>query len=310
MRYDYTRLQEFRKENDIELLKDYSQDSINIFSFIEGKCLNTNCFNTFNKSFRSLVKTNGYCWHCSTKTGFIKQKQTMIEKYGEENPLKVEKIKNKMKNTCLEKYGTEYASQSQEFKDKIKNTCLEKYGTEYASQSQEFKDKMRQNCLEKHGVEHHLMREDVKNKRKETNLEKFGVEYVSQCPEIMDKINNSSYSKKDFIMPSGNIIKCQGYEPFALTELLEIYLIKEEDIITGCKNVPKIWYEDENNKKHRHYVDIFIPSENKCIEVKSTWTLEKKQECIFLKQEAGKELGYEYEIWVYNNKGEKVECYT
>jgi hypothetical protein len=46
-----------------------------------------------------------------------------------------------------------------------------------------------------------------------------------------------------------------------------------------------------------------------CIEVKSTWTIEKKKDNVFLKQQAAKELGYKYEIWVYNAKGEKVECY-
>jgi hypothetical protein len=30
-------------------------------------------------------------------------------------------------------------------------------------------------------------------------------------------------------------------------------------------------------------------------------------DCVFLKQNAAKELGYNYEIWIYNNKGEIVE---
>ena len=64
---------------------------------------------------------------------------------------------------------------------------------------------------------------------------------------------------------------------------------------------------DEAGKKHRHYVDIFIPSQNKCIEVKSTWTASKKKDNIFLKQNAGKELGYLYEIWVYDGKGNLAE---
>ena len=38
-------------------------------------------------------------------------------------------------------------------------------------------------------------------------------------------------------------------------------------------------------------------------------TIEKIKENIFLKQPAAKELGYNYEIWVYNAKGEKVNCY-
>jgi hypothetical protein len=46
-----------------------------------------------------------------------------------------------------------------------------------------------------------------------------------------------------------------------------------------------------------------------CIEVKSTWTFEKQKDIIFLKQNAAKQLGYLYEIWVYDNKGNKVEFY-
>jgi hypothetical protein len=124
----------------------------------------------------------------------------------------------------------------------------------------------------------------------------------------MEKSSKNAYKLKDYTLPSGNIIKIQGYENYALDELLQDGIL-EEDIINGCKNVPEIWYEDENNKKHRHYVDIFIQSQNRCIEIKSTWTAEKKKDCIFLKKEAGKQLGYNYEIWVYNGKGEKVECY-
>jgi hypothetical protein len=111
-------------------------------------------------------------------------------------------------------------------------------------------------------------------------------------------------------MPSGKTISVQGYEPFALDCLIQNEQIKEEDIVLGCKNVPTIWYNDELGKKHRHYVDIFIPRLNKCIEVKSTWTKEKKKDCIFLKQNAAKELGYNYEIWVYDGKGNIVELYS
>jgi len=49
--------------------------------------------------------------------------------------------------------------------------------------------------------------------------------------------------------------------------------------------------------------------QNRCIEVKSTWTAEKNKHNIFLKQKAAKELGYKYEIWGYNNKKEKIFCY-
>ena len=41
--------------------------------------------------------------------------------------------------------------------------------------------------------------------------------------------------------------------------------------------------------------------------MKSTWTACKNQDNIFLKQIAGKELGYNYEIWIYDAKGLLVE---
>ena len=73
------------------------------------------------------------------------------------------------------------------------------------------------------------------------------------------------------------------------------------------KNVPKIFYTDENQKERLHFADIFIPSENKFIEVKSTWTFTKQN--VLYKQISAKKLGYKYEIWVYDKKGNKI-CYT
>jgi len=94
-----------------------------------------------------------------------------------------------------------------------------------------------------------------------------------------------------------------------LDELIISEEIDESDIITGVKNVPEIWYNDANGKKHRHYVDIFIPSQNKCVEVKSMWTYNKQISSVMLKKIAAKELGYNYEIWIYDNKGTKINCY-
>jgi hypothetical protein len=69
-----------------------------------------------------------------------------------------------------------------------------------------------------------------------------------------------------------------------------------------------VWYQDEHNKWHRYYVDIYIPSQHRCIEVKSTWTLKKNKEKLLLKRKATKELGYDFDIWVYDAKGHRFEC--
>jgi len=150
-----------------------------------------------------------------------------------------------------------------------------------------------------------MQSEEIRNKSKITCLINYGVEHPHQNSAIAEKASKNCYKSKLFIFPSGNEIKCQGYEPFALYELIKNN-INENDIKTGAKNVPTIWYNDIDGKKHRHYVDIFIPSQNKCIEVKSTWTAKNIKGCIFLKQNAAKDLGYDYEIWVYDNKGSRV----
>jgi len=208
----------------------------------------------------------------------------------------------------IKKYGVESQFQRQEIKDKSKQTNITKLGVDHPMRSEVIRSKVINTCLEKYGYETPLQNEEIKKKICSTNIIRYGVPYVSQNTEIMEKQSKNAYKLKEYNLPSGNVIKIQGYENYALDELLQNGIL-EEDIINGCKNVPEIWYEDENRIKHRHYVDIFIPSQNRCIEVKSTWTAEKKKDCIFLKQQAGKSLGYNYEIWVYNKKGEKVECY-
>ena len=60
--------------------------------------------------------------------------------------------------------------------------------------------------------------------------------------------------------------------------------------------MPSVWYGDLNGIKHRYFVDCFIKSQNRCTEAKSTRTAEKKQDCIYLKQQALKNAGYLCEI--------------
>ena len=237
-----------------------------------------------------------------------KRTNTFITKYGG-HPTQNINVKNKIKETNLKKYGVENVMFLDEFKNKIQETTIKKYGVENVMFLDEFKNKVKETNLNKYGIDCNLKLETCKEKIKQTCLIKYGVEYPNQNEEIMEKCSKKNYKLKEYTYPSGNVIKIQGYENYALDFLLQNENINEEDIVTGCKNVPTIWYMDENGKKHRHYVDIFIPSQKRCIEVKSTWTAQKKKDCIFLKQNAGKVMGHIYEIWVYNGKGNIIEKY-
>jgi hypothetical protein len=261
-----------------------------------------------------------------------KTRETNIERFGVEHPMQNTEIQNKLKATVLEKYGVEYASQHPEIKKKIikksiekygvehtlqsnivrekgKKTMLEKYGVENAMQSNELKQKIKDTCIEKYGVENVFQSELHKDKIKNTCLEKYGVENVMHNSEIAARAFSNMAKKKPYIFPSGIEVMVQGYEPFALDVLIKIDKLDETEIETQRENVPEIWYYDPAGNKHRHYVDIYIKSQNRCIEVKSTWTFQMEHCYIFEKQTFAKLLGFDYEIWVFSENGELVDTY-
>jgi hypothetical protein len=137
-----------------------------------------------------------------------------------------------------------------------------------------------------------------------TRKERCGFEHSLQNPEIMEKQQKNSFSFKDFVMPSGNVRKVQGFEPFALNILVKDYL--EEQIKTDRNTVPRICYRDNENDRY-HYPDIWIPHENRLIEVKSTQTYKWHKQEVLIKKKACEEQGFLYEIWCFDVKGNRVE---
>ena len=117
-----------------------------------------------------------------------------------------------------------------------------------------------------------------------------------------------SYDKKSYVLPSGKTIYIQGYENYMLDYLLSVEKFDENDIFTKRNEVPEIWYNDKTGKSRRHYVDFYIKSQNRCVEVKSTFTNQEKNN-VFEKQKAAKDLGLKYEIWIFNKSGDLLDKY-
>jgi hypothetical protein len=329
VKYDIHMLINFCNENNIVLLDDYSEKFINRDSLIEGICLHDSCKNNFIKPFRQLLKIGGYCENCSKENGKVKILETNLHKFGVDNPMKNSEIKEKLKQSILKKYGVEHNSQSEEIKKQKKEKSLQKYGVEYVLQSNQVRKQIKQTNLLKYGVKNPQQNKDIRNKNYETNLKKYGVKHYletqefrekviqknlekygvphhSQNAEVADTMLKNSYNKKQYKLPSGKLLDYQGYENFALDRLLHVEKISEDSIITNRKDVPVIWYNDINNKRRRHYVDFYIPSQNRCIEVKSTWTNQTKNN-VLEKQNGAKDLGYIYEIWIYDREGNIVD---
>ena len=100
-------------------------------------------------------------------------------------------------------------------------------------------------------------------------------------------------------------MRYQGHENFGLDELLFNQHIDEDDITTSRTEVPEIWYNNKQGKRCRHYVDIFIKSQNRCVEIKSVWT-HKLNNNVYEKQAAAIEQGYLYDVWIYTRDGKLV----
>jgi hypothetical protein len=145
--------------------------------------------------------------------------------------------------------------------------------------------------------------ESTKNKKCQTNMDKYGVNYACQSIEILQKQQENSLKFKKYIMPSGEIRLIQGYEHYALNDLLKEYY--EKDIITNRKDIPKIQYLFDNSTRY-YFPDIYIPLNNKIIEVKSIWTYNKNLSKNIAKQEACIANSYLFEFWIYNEKGNRV----
>jgi hypothetical protein len=239
-----------------------------------------------------------------------KIKQTCLNTYGVEHPLQNADIQNKITQTCLNTYGVEHPLQNNDVYNKVTQTCLLKYGVKYVQQNKDIYNKSISTCLEKYGYSKYSQTDECKLKCIQTSLHNWGTDYPMQNTDIAVKSLKNSYNSKEYVFPSGKTIHVQGYEDIMLDELLQKENILEEDIITSRSEVPTIWYLDANNKKRRYYVDVFIPSQNRMIECKSTWTLQKgiEKDNVYLKQQACKDAGYSCEIWVYNDKKEKVNC--
>ena len=203
----------------------------------------------------------------------------------------------------MDNYDVENTFQNEMFKQKSKQTCLEKYGVENPAKSELFKQKSKQTCLEKYGVEYYFQTEDKKNKSKQTCLEKYGVENPMQNKEIFGKMKKSSFSTtKEYKFETGEIKLVQGYEPFAL-KILEEQGYKYNDIkIEGVE----IKYSFDNNSNRVHRPDIYIPKENRIIEVKSLRTYNLHLEQNIVKQKSSIEQGFIYEYWIFDHKGKML----
>lgn len=330
-KFDVALLQEMVQRHSIKLIGSYENPIVT--TKIKGYCISIDCKNTFDKAFRFLMRGGPYCKKCVIKNRLDKSGKTNLKKYGCINPFGNADIKEQIKQTCMERYGVPYSAQVPHVREKQKQTCMKKYGTKHPfgnamiqekinqtnikkygtkhpMQNSKIHAKMKQTCFQKYGTEYPMQNSLIQAKMKQTNLKKYGYENAMYNSMIAERAGKNAYKSYDYIFPSGNKIRIQGYENFGIDYLLTVKKYTEEQIVTGRLRTPSLWWVDDNDKRRRHYVDIFLPHKNKCIEIKSTRTFELHKDKCILKMANAILAGFDYEIWVFDQKGKRLSRYV
>jgi hypothetical protein len=298
------------------LLEDYSAVLLKLSdikmvnrTMVEFKC---NCGTIINKQYRLVYSSGAYCIKCCYSNSIKKRKITLeLLKNNNEYTILQKKLLDISKRDNCKIFNLKNANFNSQISFicncghddlttyrniKIRGgfcrDCSYKYGC----------DKRKKHFMELYGTSSPASVPHIKDKIKNTNMIRYGVEYPAQNRFI----NNNTYKIKEYISKSGKNYQTQGYEYLALDELFKNYI--ESDIIFGKSNVPRINYTFNNTVKY-YYPDIYIPKENKIIEIKSTWTYKVQIERNKSKANTCKLLGYKYEFWIYDNKKNKEIIY-
>jgi hypothetical protein len=154
-------------------------------------------------------------------------------------------------------------------------------------------------CQNNKRINNKEYKDSILKKYEETCLKRYGVRNVSQNSTIFERIVKRSYLRKNYKMPSGKMVIIQGYEGYAIDELLQEN-IKEDDIIIG-KEIPRFSYT-EDDIQHTYHPDLFVKSKHLIIEVKSDYTYLMNVRRNYLKFRKVIESGYHLRVLIYDNK--------
>jgi hypothetical protein len=143
-----------------------------------------------------------------------------------------------------------------------------------------------------------------RKKVEETCLINYGFSHAVQSPIVQEIMEKPGKNWKEYTMPSGKIVKIQGYEGLGIDDLLNLD-IAEDDIDIHCKSINKEFLYYHNGLYRCYLPDIYIPSTNTIVEIKSEYIYMKEKLQNLQKAKCCIALGYEFEFWIYDEKKKK-----
>ncbi len=231
------------------------------------------CGNKKNIQYRHYLKNikkyNLYSCSEQCAHNLRKNKNTLFEKYGDENYVNIEKAKN----TNLKKYG--YVSNFSDKNEREKHSIIKekKYGDKNFNNKEKTKITVNNKSFEE---KDEIIKRTSKTKKdrpqylrdlqisrlEETNLKRYGVKSAMHNDKIHQKSLKNAFRNRIHI---GTGLKYQG--------------LNEKDFLDFCIN-NKIQVEKGksikyffDNKERCYYSDFLLPKYNLIIEIKSLYTL-------------------------------------
>lgn len=216
----------------------------------------------------------------------------------------LDKSREIRKQTNNKRYGVDYTTQASTMMEKSKITKLVRYGNEFYSNPKLTSESWRAKTSNDIAL--------ITEKKRNTCMEKYGVDSPFFLPDVRKKSAISNSIGREFVMPSGKIIRVRGYEDEVINILLTSYI--EDDLIVDDTlikyNLPIFEYVNLNLHTMRYYPDIYIPKENKIIEVKGRWWWDGnglgKHASRLLnnlkKRQAVLDAGFQYEVWLFEDR--------
>ena len=196
------------------------------------------------------------------------RKETYVQKYGHDNPLKIKEFRDKRNNTIKERYGVEHIQHSQLWKEKRRETIFKKYGDEFV-RTEEFKEKRTRSLMERYGVTCPIQYKEFLEKRKITFFKRYGGHPLSN-PDIYRKMfetNLKRYGYRTSFDLEETQAKCyysiRGYSRDEYLENLHIYEKYRSEVrrITEKQNVSLLEGFEKRGKKGYHLDHIFSIAE-------------------------------------------------
>ena len=241
--------------------------------------------------------------------GKFKQRQTLIDKYGVDNPMKVKDIANRMsttvksksidekrltlekrKATVLQKYGADSIMKVPgivdkiqksirdnndivEIQRKVQKTNLERYGTKHFLSSKYARDKIEATNMELYGGPAPMCSSIIREKTANTIMERYGVSHITSVPEVVYKIDQSKRENNTY---GKSIAEDDMYNELCL-------IFGESDVIRQYKSDKYSYNCDFYIKSRQLYVEFnglwthggrwFDETDTRCVEIVNQWSL-------------------------------------